>query len=51
MVFRQGARGNLALLKRLGASHAFSVVGVKAVTVNGEVVSSTAIRVRSRPEI
>jgi riboflavin kinase / FMN adenylyltransferase len=42
--FGKGRAGNLALLKKLGATSDFNVVGVQAVTVNGEVVSSTAIR-------
>src|SRR3954463_15020983 len=42
--FGRGRAGNLALLKELGASDGFNVIGVQAVTVNGEVVSSTAIR-------
>jgi riboflavin kinase/FMN adenylyltransferase len=42
--FGKGRAGNLALLKQLGATHHFAVVGVQAVTMNGEVVSSTAIR-------
>jgi riboflavin kinase / FMN adenylyltransferase len=42
--FGKGRAGNLALLKQLGGTHNFNVVGVEAVTVNGEVVSSTAIR-------
>lgn len=42
--FGKGRAGNLALLKRLGTTCAFDVVGVPAVTLNGEVVSSTAIR-------
>jgi riboflavin kinase/FMN adenylyltransferase len=42
--FGKGRAGNLALLKKLGATAEFNVVGVQAVTVNGEVVSSTAIR-------
>ena len=42
--FGKDRRGNLDLLKRLGAQFDFSVVGVPPVTVNGEVVSSTAIR-------
>jgi riboflavin kinase / FMN adenylyltransferase len=42
--FGKGRAGNLALLKELGAASNFDVVGVPAVTVNGEVVSSTAIR-------
>jgi riboflavin kinase / FMN adenylyltransferase len=42
--FGKGRAGNLALLKELGTASDFDVVGVPAVTVNGEVVSSTAIR-------
>jgi riboflavin kinase/FMN adenylyltransferase len=42
--FGKGRAGNLALLKELGAASNFDVVGVPAVMVNGEVVSSTAIR-------
>ena len=42
--FGKGRAGNLALLKQLGLEHNFNVVGVEAVTVNSEVVSSTAIR-------
>ncbi len=42
--FGKGRAGNLALLKQLGVQFDFNVVGVQAVTVNGEVVSSTAIR-------
>jgi len=42
--FGKGRAGNLALLKELGTAWDFDVVGVPAVTVNGEVVSSTAIR-------
>src|ERR1044071_2204869 len=42
--FGKGRAGNLALLKQLGAIYHFDVVGVPAVTVNSEVVSSTAIR-------
>lgn len=42
--FGKGRAGNLALLKELGTAFDFDVVGVPAVTVNGEVVSSTAIR-------
>lgn len=42
--FGKGRAGNLALLKQLGATYHFDVVGVQAVTLNGEVVSSTAIR-------
>src|SRR3954470_12319632 len=42
--FGKGRAGNLALLKKLGEFHDFNVIGVEAVKVNGEVVSSTAIR-------
>jgi riboflavin kinase/FMN adenylyltransferase len=42
--FGKGRTGNLALLKTLGQRHGFNVIGVEAVKVNGEVVSSTAIR-------
>jgi len=42
--FGKNRRGNLALLKKLGAQFDFNVVGIPPVTVNGEVVSSTAIR-------
>lgn len=42
--FGKGRTGNLALLKELGRIDGFDVVGVEAVKVNGEVVSSTAIR-------
>ena len=42
--FGKGRAGNLTLLKELGATCGFDVVGVPAVTLNGEVVSSTAIR-------
>jgi riboflavin kinase / FMN adenylyltransferase len=42
--FGKDRRGNLDLLKRLGVQFDFSVVGVPPVLVNGEVVSSTAIR-------
>jgi riboflavin kinase / FMN adenylyltransferase len=42
--FGKGRAGNLALLKQLGTIYHFDVVGVPAVTVNGEVVSSTTIR-------
>jgi riboflavin kinase / FMN adenylyltransferase len=42
--FGKGRSGNLALLKELGHKFHFDVVGIKPVTVNGEVVSSTAIR-------
>lgn len=42
--FGKGRAGNLALLKQLGVELNFNVVGVQAVTVNDEVVSSTSIR-------
>lgn len=42
--FGRGRAGNLALLKELGAAADFDVIGVPAVMLNGEVVSSTAIR-------
>jgi riboflavin kinase/FMN adenylyltransferase len=42
--FGKGRAGNLALLKKMGDANGFNVIGVEAVKVNGEVVSSTAIR-------
>jgi riboflavin kinase/FMN adenylyltransferase len=43
--FGKGRRGNLALLRKLGAQFDFDVVGIPAVTLgNDELVSSTAIR-------
>src|SRR4051794_17702437 len=42
--FGKGRAGNLALLKKMGDAKGFNVIGVEAVQVNGEVVSSTAIR-------
>jgi len=43
--FGKDRRGNLALLRRLGAQFDFDVVGIPAVTRgNGQLVSSTAIR-------
>lgn len=42
--FGKNRRGNLDLLKKLGAKLNFEVVGVPPVKANGEVVSSTAIR-------
>ena len=42
--FGKNRRGNLDLLKTLGARFDFNVVGIPPVTVNGAVVSSTAIR-------
>jgi len=43
-LFGKGRRGNLELLKRLGAKFNFEVVGVPPIKANDEVVSSTAIR-------
>ena len=42
--FGKNRRGNLELLKKLGAQSGFDVVGIPPVTVNGELVSSTTIR-------
>lgn len=42
--FGKNRRGNLELLKTLGATFNFDVVGIPPVSVNGELVSSTAIR-------
>jgi riboflavin kinase/FMN adenylyltransferase len=42
--FGKNRRGNLDLLKKLGAEFGFDVVAIAPVTVNGAVVSSTAIR-------
>ena len=42
--FGRDRRGNLDLLKKLGARFDFSVVGIPPVMVHGAVVSSTAIR-------
>src|SRR3712207_3108057 len=42
--FGKNRAGNLELLTKLGADHDFEVIGIKPVTVNGTVVSSTAIR-------
>src|SRR5438552_8254270 len=43
--FGKGRRGNLALLRKLGAQFDFEVVGIPAVKLpSGEIVSSTAIR-------
>jgi len=42
--FGKNRRGNLELLKKLGAQLKFDVVGVQPIKVNGEVVSSTEIR-------
>src|ERR1051326_7519698 len=42
--FGRNRRGNLQLLKNLGAQFDFDVVGIPPVTVNGKIVSSTTIR-------
>jgi riboflavin kinase / FMN adenylyltransferase len=42
--FGRNRRGNLDLLKKLGAEFDFNVVGISPVTLNGEIVSSTTIR-------
>lgn len=42
--FGRNRRGNLQLLKKMGAESDFNVVGIQPVTVNGEIVSSTTIR-------
>ena len=42
--FGKNRAGNLSLLKKLGAELGFDVVGIPPVTVDGQVVSSTAIR-------
>jgi riboflavin kinase/FMN adenylyltransferase len=42
--FGKNRAGNLDLLTKLGAKNDFEVIGIKPVTVNGTVVSSTAIR-------
>jgi riboflavin kinase/FMN adenylyltransferase len=42
--FGKGRAGNLALLERLGTQLGFDEVGVSAVTIDGEIVSSTLIR-------
>ncbi len=42
--FGKNRRGNLDLLKKLGAKFNFEVVGVPPIKANDEVVSSTAIR-------
>jgi riboflavin kinase/FMN adenylyltransferase len=42
--FGKNRRGNLQLLTKLGANFDFNVVGIRPVTVNGEIVSSTTIR-------
>jgi riboflavin kinase/FMN adenylyltransferase len=42
--FGKNRRGNLELLKKLGAKSNFDVVGIPPVKISGAVVSSTAIR-------
>jgi riboflavin kinase/FMN adenylyltransferase len=42
--FGKDRRGNLDLIKKLGARFDFNVVGIPPVTIQGAVVSSTAIR-------
>ena len=42
--FGKNRRGNLELLKKLGAKFDFNVVGIPPVSTNGELVSSTTIR-------
>jgi riboflavin kinase/FMN adenylyltransferase len=42
--FGKNRRGNLDLLKKLGAHLRFAVIGIPPVTLNGQVISSTAIR-------
>jgi riboflavin kinase/FMN adenylyltransferase len=42
--FGRNRRGNLELLKKLGAQFNFNVVGIPPVSVKGELVSSTTIR-------
>ena len=42
--FGRNRRGNLELLKKLGAHFDFNVVGIPPVSVNAEIVSSTIIR-------
>src|SRR5438093_1435014 len=42
--FGKNRRGNLELLSQFGTRFDFGVVGIPPVTVNGELVSSTAIR-------
>jgi riboflavin kinase / FMN adenylyltransferase len=42
--FGKNRRGNLDLLKKLGAAFDFNVVGIPPVSINGELVSSTSIR-------
>jgi riboflavin kinase/FMN adenylyltransferase len=42
--FGKNRRGNLELLKKLGARFDFNVIGIPPITINGELVSSTTIR-------
>ncbi len=42
--FGKNRRGNLELLTQLGVKFDFNVVGIPPLSVNGEIVSSTAIR-------
>lgn len=42
--FGKNRRGNLDLLKKLGSRSNFNVVGIPPIKMNGEIVSSTAIR-------
>jgi len=42
--FGKGRAGNLDLLRKLGPEHGFAEVGVPAVEVDGEIVSSTLVR-------
>jgi riboflavin kinase / FMN adenylyltransferase len=42
--FGKNRRGNLQLLTKLGAKFDFNVIGIRPVTVNREIVSSTTIR-------
>src|SRR5215831_5807622 len=42
--FGKNRRGNLELLTKLGAKFDFNVVGIRPVTINGEIASSTTIR-------
>src|SRR5262245_35822079 len=42
--FGRNRRGNLQVLTKLGAEFHFNVVGIRPVTVNSEIVSSTTIR-------
>lgn len=46
--FGQGKRGNVEVLRALGQAHGFSTDTVGPVTLNGQTVSSTAIRTHLR---